>query len=250
MALCQAAAWRVKYRDMRGHKKMRVSIENFGVHRQNRAGVYPTGIRCKELCQEVISNGFLKEEFSDKLVAVEEMPFQTRSTRQVDQTGSQYNREASSRDEFLQECFKEPRGNVQFNLLSHNHMALVILAFISKSKWDLPNIEQPHLDRTIKFCDEEGRLSLTAVAGTVNGKELVEVIDEGVDCEVLPWKMEVEEPTAAAVISAALNKCGDFAMRTTEWSALYTLKGGIIEAAGKLGDRVAFASVVQKAHMQ
>ena len=229
---------------------MRVRIENVGVHRQNRAGVYPTGIRCKELCQEVISNGFLKEEFSDKLVAVEEMPLHEAQTRNIDETGSQYNREASSRDKLLQECFKEPRGNVQFNLLSHNHMALVILAFISKSKWDLPNIEQPNMDRTIRFCDEEGRLSLTAVAGTVNGKELLEVIDEGVGCEVLSWKMDVEEPTAAAVISAALNKCGDFAMKTTEWSALYTLKGEIIEASGKLGELVAFASVVQKAHMQ
>ena len=200
MALCQAAAWRVKYRDMKGHTKARIRIENLGVHRQNRAGVYPTGIRCMELCQQVIDNGFLKEQFSDKLVAVEEMPFQARSTRQGYKTGLQYNRAASSRDELLQECFKEPRGNVQFNLLSHNHMALVLLAFISKSKWDLPTIEQPNMGRTIEFCDDEGRLSLTAVAGTVNGKELLEVIAEGVSCEVLSWKMDVEEPTAAAVI--------------------------------------------------
>ena len=50
------------------------------------------------------------------------------------------------------------------------------------------------MNRTIKFCDEQGRLCLTAVAATVNGKELVEVINDGLDCEVLSWKMEVEEP--------------------------------------------------------
>ena len=33
------------------------------------------------------------------------------------------------------------------------------------------------------------------------------------DCEVFSWKIEVEEPTAAAVISTALNKCSDFAIR-------------------------------------
>ena len=73
---------------------------------------------------------------------------------------------------------------MQFSLLSHNHMALVLFAFISKSKWDLPSIE-PKMGRTIKFCDDEGRLSLTAVAATANGKELLEVINEGVGCEAL-----------------------------------------------------------------
>ena len=62
--------------------------------------------------------------------------------------------------------------------------------------------------------------------------------------------MEVEEPTAAAVISGALNKCSDFAMRTTEWSALYTLKGGTIAASGALGERVAFQTVVDRTHME
>ena len=193
---------------------------------------------------------FLKEEFSDKLVAVEEMPLHEAHARGIDKTGSQYNREASSKDELLQACFQEPHGNVQYNLLSHNHMALVILAFIGKAKWELQSIELPKMNRTISFCDDHGRLSLTAVAATVNGKELLEVINEGVDCEVLSWKMEAEEPTAASVTSAALNKYSDLAMRTTEWSALYTLKGGIIAASGTLGLRVAFASVVERTHME
>ena len=257
MSLCQAAAWRVKYRDLKSTQKIKVRVENLGVHRNNRGGVFPGGIRCKELCVDVISNGFLKEEFSDKLVAVEEMPThearsldRSRGEVQTGSTGSQYNRETSSKDELLQTCFHEPYGNVQYNLLSHNHMALVILAFITKAKWDLEPIEQKKWKRTIKFCDEQGRLCLTAVAATVNGKELVEVIKEGVDCEVLSWKMELEEPGAAAVISAALNKCSDFAMRCTEWSALYTLRGGIIKASGALGQRVAFKSVLEATHLE
>ena len=68
--LNQAAAWRVKY----SKSKITVRVENFGVHWLNRAGVYPSGLRCKELCQEVVTNGFLKEEYADKLIAVEEMP--------------------------------------------------------------------------------------------------------------------------------------------------------------------------------
>ena len=127
---------RVKYRDLKSPTKIKVRVENLGVHRNNRAGVYPAGIRCKELCGQVMEAGFLKEEFSDKLVAVEEMPTHEARSRGFntteDKTGSQYNREASSKDELLQTCFREPHGNVQYNLLLHNHMALVILAFMTK----------------------------------------------------------------------------------------------------------------------
>ena len=48
--------------------KIRARVENLGVHRLNRAGVYPTGVRCKDLCQDVLQHGFLKEEFGGKLV--------------------------------------------------------------------------------------------------------------------------------------------------------------------------------------
>ena len=245
--MCQAAAWRVKYRDMKspGGEKIKARVENFGVHRKNRAGAYPTGIRCKELCEQVLTSGFWKEEFSHQLVAVEEMPLAEASGRGIDVlSGSAYNKAASLKDDLLKACFQEPRGNVMYSLLSHNHMALVLLAIIGKAKWDLPKLG------TINFCDDGGRLSVAAVAATENGKELLEIVNEGVDCEVLSWKMDVEEPTAASVISAALNKCSDFAMRTTEWSAMFTLRGGIIAASGSLAQRVAFASVVERTHLE
>ena len=245
--MCQAAAWRVKYMKMKspGGEKVRARVENFGVHRKNRAGSYPTGIRCKELCQQVLTAGFWKEDFTHQIVAVEEMPLDEASGRGIDVlSGSAYNKAASLKDDLLKACFLEPRGNVMYSLLSHNHMALVILAILGKAKWDLPKLG------TINFCDDGGRLSLDAIAATPNGKELMEVVIEGVECVVLSWKMDVEEPTAASVISAALNKCSDFAMRTTEWSALYTLRGGIIAASGPLAQRVAFASVVERARME
>ena len=247
---------RVKYRDMKSEsgQKIKVRVENLGVHRNNRSGVYPAGIRCLDLCVTVMGAGFLKEEFSDKLVAVEEMPPHEAASRNLItatyKTGTQYNRDASSKDDLLKTCFSEPRGNVQYNLLSHNHMTLVILAFIANAKWDMEPIEQKRQDRTIKLCDDQGKLSVTAVAATINGRQLAEVISDGVDCEVLSWRMEVEEPGAAAVISAALNKCNDFAMRSTEWAALYTLRGEIIKEAGRLGERVAFKSVLAATHIE
>ena len=141
---------------MKGTPKITVRVENLGVHRNNRAGVYPAGIRCKELCESVISAGVLKEEISDKLVAVEEMPSHEARKCSETQTGSEYNRRCSSKDELLQTCFREPYGNVHYNLLSHNHMIIVILGFITKAKWDLGPVEQKQMNRTIKFCDEQG----------------------------------------------------------------------------------------------
>ena len=48
MSLNKASAWRIKYRDMTSSQKIRVSIENMGVHECNRSGVYPAGIRCRD----------------------------------------------------------------------------------------------------------------------------------------------------------------------------------------------------------
>ena len=248
--LNQANAWRAKY----SKKKITVRIESFGVHCRNRAGVYPSGLRCKELCQEVFTNGFLKEEYADKLISVEEMQtheaLKLQGGQKPRQTGSQYNKQESSKDEILKGLFDEPFCNVQYNLLSHNHMSLVLLAFVTKAKWNLQAIEQKKMNRTINFCDASGHLCVTAVAATANGQELAEVVREGVECEVLSWKMEVEEPDAASVISTALNKFSETAMKTTEWSALYTLRCHIIKASGALGERVAFKAIVEKAHLE
>ena len=179
MSLCQATALRVKYRDLSGggpDAKMNVRVENCGVHRKNRCGVYPAGIRCQELCIQAIGEGFLKEEFTDRLVAVQEMPAHEALNLLLNlpggfpgkfKTGSQYNREASSKDKLLQTCFREPHGNVQYNLLSHNHMMLVVLAFKTKAKWDIEPIEQK--TGKVRFCDEQGRLCLTAVAANESG---------------------------------------------------------------------------------
>ena len=90
-----------------------------------------------------------------------------------------------------------------------------LLKLKKKSKAIKKNKEQKRQGNTIKPCDDQGKLCMTAVAANENGKELVEVIREGFDCEMLSWKMGDEELSAAAVISCALNKCADLAIRLT-----------------------------------
>ena len=80
----------------------------------------------------------------------------------------------------------------------------------------------------IAFCDTLGHLSLPAVAEHDHGKQLAEVLEEGIYTEVLSWKMDDEEPTAASVISAALNRPHTLALKNTEFTAVAVRKGEIM----------------------
>ena len=54
MSLNKASAWRIKYRDIKSEQKIRIRIENMGVHNCICSGVYPAGIRCRDLCIEML----------------------------------------------------------------------------------------------------------------------------------------------------------------------------------------------------
>jgi hypothetical protein len=82
-------------------------------------------------------------------------------------------------------------------LLSHNHMQLVLRAFLTGARWDLPVLQEAG----IAYRDSTGKLSVAEVARSQNGAELAELLGEGILCEVLSWKMDAEEPTAATVIN-------------------------------------------------
>jgi len=226
--MTRAMAWRVKYRKTDADQRVlrcRTAIKQFGSHMGNRGGVYAAGVRCKSLAETVILNGFLKEEVNHAVVGVEETPTDSvRSRGEKYVSGRAYNIARSKVDELLCTCFQEPYDNVQVMLLTHNHIMLVIRAFMTQAKWDIKTDEA----KDLTFCDDKGRLSLSAVAEHPNGKELADVVAEGIDCEILSWHMDHEEPTAAALISQALNKGHELAMRTTELTAVAVLKGEII----------------------
>ena len=53
--------------------KVRLPIGALGVHQKNRGGVYPAGVRCKSLCEDVVDAGFSSEVVNQNCVAVEEI---------------------------------------------------------------------------------------------------------------------------------------------------------------------------------
>jgi hypothetical protein len=246
-----AMAFRVKYREygLDGLPVKRfLRIVDLGVHKKNRGGNFPAGVRCKGLCVDVVIAGFLKEEVNHACIAVQEAPSHAFPqggllTSSGMEMAKDYNAEQSAKDELLCGCFVVPYNDVRYAMLSHNHMMLVLRAFLTRAKWDLPPCEE----KGVFFCDTEGRLSVTAVAASANGKEIQEVMTEGLLVEVLSWKMDVEEPTAAAIISAAMNQPQQMSMRATELTAVAVLKGEIIVQMGKdLSQRVAFQTVRER----
>ena len=123
-----AMAWRVKCRlesPAGGAAKHRwpIQIRGLGVHPNNRGGVYPSGLRCQSLLQEVMKAGFSKGEVNRAAVVVEEPPYENiRSRGEGCVTGKAYNVAKSGEDEFFAPCFQPPLDDVRYMMWSHNHV--------------------------------------------------------------------------------------------------------------------------------
>jgi len=245
--MIKAQAWRVKYRNVDSQGRMvrvRTMIQQMGTHKGNRMGVYPSGPRCKSLAVDAFNGGFVMEEFSHLLVSVEQPPLEVIRTRGKDyESLADYNRNKCAADELLMKLYEPPFHQLTQALLAHNHMMVVLRAFIVQAQWNIP----PSDEKGVTFCDADGKLSITAVAESMNGAEAAKLIAEGCDCEALSYKMDEEEPSAASLISQALNRCNEVALRTTEMQAVAALSGEIIAqwTNTELGQNVAFESVLE-----
>ena len=140
-------AWRVKYRQTDADGKVIrafVNIGTLGVHKKNRGGVYPAGKRCRSLCIEVVGEvGFLKENVEHAVVAVEEVPTDVASSRgEKFVSASQYNIKQCKQDELLMGCFAVPHNDVRCLMLSHNHIMLVLRAFLTKARWKIQGMRK------------------------------------------------------------------------------------------------------------
>ena len=148
-----AMAWRVKYRkkDADGNAiKIKAMIAQCGVHKKNRGSVYASGLRVQSLAQDTVRVGFIKEEFNSTGVAVEEPPadYITKVCQKgLDyESGLAYNLAQSSKDPKLCTLFLEPHNCVNYTLLGHNTMMLVLRAFLAGAKWDWSeSTEKKHL---------------------------------------------------------------------------------------------------------
>ena len=220
----QAMAWRVKYRVVTesGQIKRRLPLQLLGVHPKNRGGVYPQGDVVKTLGIRLAGLGYNQEEADHQGVAVEQPPKEHNPDSAVAESYGEYNRLKCLGQPLLKSCFGV-ESNVAFGMLSHNHLLLLLLCWANSAKWELNEREQGILGKAL---NAEGRLDVdTAVAADNNFAELKKIVTQGLLVEVLSWKINVEEPGACSVISAALNAANQVALRTTELTAVAVLSG-------------------------
>ena len=153
-----------------------------------------------------------------------------------------YNVRKAVADEELAECFSGSQV-VMFGTLSHSHMSLCLRAFKLGAKWKIADASELGFNA----CDGSGRLSVAAVADHANCLDLVELVTNGVLFEVLSWKMDVEQPDAASIISHALNQPQTLAMHQTEQQAIEVLNGLAIPQNAHAAQALAFSTVREKA---
>ena len=104
-----AMALRVKYRKTNANGTTHLQelpIRVCGVHKRNRGGIYPAGVRCCSLCTDVIEAGFVKEEVNHTCIAVEEIPVEIVSQQSSTfQSSRVYNMEKHAQIAFLRLAF-------------------------------------------------------------------------------------------------------------------------------------------------
>ena len=241
--MIKAMAYVAKY--AKDGPKVRLRPGDAGVHKKNRGGDYPSGLRCKELLEHIAKIGIIQDEVDNHGYAVEEMPVQKiLEQKTADFTSSlEYNVLQCAKDELLSGLYDDPFHKVFHSFLAHNHVLTICRAVLHKQLWRLGDIQE----MKISFCDHDGRLSLEQIASSTNGQQLRSIIHDGIMCKVLSWKMDCEEPDAAATISTAFNELNSAAMRTTELQAFQVLKGEIIIQMSKdVGQTVAFQTTVDR----
>ena len=142
-----------------------------------------------------------------------------------------YNYRMCQGAEYLGSCYTEDQvRGVIAGTLSHSHLLLVLLCIATGAKWKVAGE-----DGTFIYpCDREGCIDTAAVAARQEVLKLI--LTEGLDMELLGYKIYLEEPNACMLISSALNHAQKVALKMTELSALSALTGavGLSAVAGKV----------------
>jgi len=201
-----------------------------GVHPDNRARVYPMEDTCVNLGLEIIFSGVSVDEANREGVCVQEVPAEEQRNVRPSHGGVYeayfaYNKRKTSAVAALQTCFNKTLA-MSYGTLSHSHLLLILLAMSTGAKW--PILKGSQYESLKKLQDPDGRWNMAAL--TAKDENFKELIKNGLRMEVLSWKMLIEEPDACSLISQAMQKGCEFALRTSEITALSAVAGAVTMA--------------------
>ena len=169
------------------------------MHPRNRQGAGASGSRCEALLKRIIEDGFDDVEANSNGVVVQQNP----ATSWIED----WNREKTDGDEMLAPVVA---GSITHGTLSHGHLVQICRNILAGVSICVPGVS-----------DDEGKLSLEVLR--VKDSAFAHAIDIGLQWEVLSYKMDIEEPHAAALIQGALNKKNSACLVNHEMEAMRCL---------------------------
>ena len=224
-AVKESSAYRVKYRILNNDNSIKITkkaIFKQGVHTGNRGGIHPSGDRCKSLVQKILcpSGGWDQSEVEYGGCVVQEVPFAERPPGYVTYTKFALKESAGS------ELLFPVSDNVEFEYgsLAHGHIALVLKGCLKGARFYVDGI-------SVETGENVGCVDVEKWKAKY--PEMYQAALEGLPSEELSWRMNIEEPRAAVVISRVLNNKNRVQLLPTEMEVIATLSLQIDLAVGE-----------------
>ena len=211
--LNDAARLRDKYalKDKHGRRLYQnISLEELCVHPQNRGGTFPSAARVKDLLCGIMRDRFLANEAQHEAVVIQELPFEQRAEYQRLRgkpytPHKEHNKRHAGSVEALRSAFT-CLSTFTYGAVSHCTLTLGLQGIKHEAVWDLP---EEHKGKGLEALQTGpgGSWDVSKMRQDQRFSELVEVLDNGLRCEILSWKIHLDQDhvEAPALIAAALN---------------------------------------------
>jgi len=178
-------------------------------------------MRTKELTGDIAVDGCDVIEATMNAVAVQAMPDEERKNRKISNTYQSDYEEKTKADPDM-----APRLQSLIAIagsLSHSHFNCLcrnILDGRSGCECDGSVVTECQC-KNKQILRKDGKYDLERIKA--RDKAWYDLIKAGIPWEMLTWRMEIEEPDAARIISIALNKKNEFAMKTSHTEIMNSL---------------------------
>ena len=195
-------------------------------HPQNRGGDPVKSLRTQQIMYDILKDGYDPIDANSNGVLVEEKPAVAGGSERVLQ--EDFEKKIKVDPDIAQLCnLSQP---ARYGSLSHSHLNCCFRNILGNKKGcECSPTRGGGAERAKCDCkyspllDDQGNYTLERVRA--HDGDWGRQCEGGLEWEVLSWKLDAEEPEAALVISIALNKKNEAAMKTGHLEIMSTLVG-------------------------
>ena len=211
--LNESAMLRSRYalKDPEGQRlKVKISLDDFSVHPQNRGGLFPSAARVVNLLCGILKDRFLKIEAQHEAVVVQELPAMKKAEYErlhgkPYKTHADHNTQNTDSVEALRLAYTS-LSTYNYGALSHCTLTLGLMCLKHGAVWAIPEEHKGYGLEEFQ-TGPGGSWDIAKMRRTPKFSELMDVLDNGLLCEVLSWEIHFEAAFSQgpALISSALN---------------------------------------------